>query len=182
MIFPSLNAAFLICKELGISNSQFYSAIASFKGAAKRLQLVRSTPANDLYLDFAHAPSKVEATVKAMKELHPRRQLMAVLELHTFSSLNENFITEYKGTLDAAEFPIVFYDAHSFELKRLPIIAPNKIIQAFGNNEIKTFTNAQQMTTFMKRALDPDMDVLMMTSGNFAGLKMEDLATFLFGK
>jgi UDP-N-acetylmuramate: L-alanyl-gamma-D-glutamyl-meso-diaminopimelate ligase len=148
----NLNAAFLICKELGISNSQFYSAIASFKGAAKRLQLVRSTPTNDLYLDFAHAPSKVKATVEAMKELHPKRQLMAVLELHTFSSLNENFITEYKGALDAAEFPIVFYDAHSFELKRLPIIAPNKIIQAFGNNEIKTFTNAQQMTTFMKRA------------------------------
>jgi UDP-N-acetylmuramate: L-alanyl-gamma-D-glutamyl-meso-diaminopimelate ligase len=178
----NLNAARLICMDLGVSETTFYKAISTFKGAAKRLQLVRSKPANDLFLDFAHAPSKVKATVEAMKEYHPTRKLMAVLELHTFSSLNENFITEYKGAMDAADFPIVFYDAHSFELKRLPIIPPNKIVQAFGNNEIKTFTNMQQMTTFMKRALDPEMDILMMSSGNFGGMKMEDLATFLIGK
>lgn len=176
----NLSAAKIICLELGIPESDFCKSIATFKGAAKRLQLIRRTNDNELYLDFAHAPSKVKATVAAMKEKHPNRELIACLELHTFSSLNEEFIGEYKSSLDAADIAIVFYDPHAFELKRLPVLSPQAIVRAFGNNEIKTFSNPQQLSTFIKRALDPDMDVLMMSSGNFGGLGMEQLAKFLF--
>ncbi len=180
--FYNINAAYNICKTLGLSDDEFYNAISSFKGAAKRLQLIYQSDKNVFYFDFAHAPSKVKATVKAMKELSPNRKLVACLELHTYSSLNKDFLKEYKGCFDGVDFPIVFYSQHSFEMKRLPEVSPRDILMAFGNGELKTFNQPQQLLTFIKRItqFEKEFNLLMMTSGNFGGLKMEDVAKFLF--
>ncbi len=180
--FYNINAAYHICKTLGLSNEEFYTAIQTFKGAAKRLQLIHKSDKNIFYFDFAHAPSKVKATVNAMKELSPNRKLVACLELHTYSSLNKEFLKEYKGCFDGVDFPIVFYSQHSFEMKRLPEVSPREILLAFGNGELKTFNQPQQLLTYLKRItqFEKEFNLLMMTSGNFGGMKMEDVAKFLF--
>ncbi|MEY4875998.1 MAG: hypothetical protein RL708_1147 [Bacteroidota bacterium] len=178
--FYNINAAYNICKTIGLSDEQFYTAIQTFKGAAKRLQLIYKGDKNIFYFDFAHAPSKVKATVKAMQELSPNRKLIACLELHTYSSLNKDFLKEFNGCFEGVDFPIVFYSEHSFEMKRLPPFSPRDIIMAFGNGELKTFNQPIQMLTFLKRIIQPDTNLLMMTSGNFGGLKMEDVSKMLF--
>ncbi|MFM2047626.1 MAG: hypothetical protein RI955_172 [Bacteroidota bacterium] len=178
--FYNINAAYNICKTIGLNDEQFYTAIQTFKGAAKRLQLIYKGDKNIFYFDFAHAPSKVKATVKAMQELSPNRKLIACLELHTYSSLNKDFLKEFNGCFEGVDFPIVFYSEHSFEMKRLPPFSPRDIIMAFGNGELKTFNQPIQMLTFLKRIIQPDTNLLMMTSGNFGGLKMEDVSKMLF--
>ncbi|MEN9523867.1 MAG: hypothetical protein RL065_2244 [Bacteroidota bacterium] len=178
--FYNINAAYNICKTIGLSDEQFYTAIQTFKGAAKRLQLIYKGDRNIFYFDFAHAPSKVKATVKAMQELSPNRKLVACLELHTYSSLNKDFLKEFNGCFEGVDFPIVFYSEHSFEMKRLQPFSPRDIIMAFGNGELKTFNQPLQMLTFLKRIIEPDTNLLMMTSGNFGGLKMEDVSKMLF--
>ena len=115
----NLNGARLICEQIGLSSTEFYEAIRSFKGAAKRLELVGQNDHSLLYKDFAHAPSKVEATTRALKSQFPERQLIACLELHTFSSLNPAFLPQYEGTLAKADQAIVYLSEHARAIKRM---------------------------------------------------------------
>ena len=124
----------LICNQLGITDVEFYKAIATFKGAAKRLQVLKSGINSTVYLDFAHAPSKVKATVNAMKEYYPERKLFACLELHTFSSLNSDFLGEYRNTLAGADEAVVYFNPETLRHKQLPDITPEQVKEAFGRS------------------------------------------------
>jgi UDP-N-acetylmuramate: L-alanyl-gamma-D-glutamyl-meso-diaminopimelate ligase len=176
----NISAALNICTQLGINITQFYTAISSFGGASKRLQLIKKLNSNYFYFDFAHSPSKVKATVDAVSNFHTNKPIIACLELHTFSSLSADFLNEYKNTLDAALYPIVFYSPKAIAHKNLSPISPNQILNAFANNELKVFTQSMQLVTYLKRIIDKDSVVLMMSSGNFDGLKMEGVANILF--
>jgi len=134
----NLQAAFLACKELGMGPDAFLKGITAFGGAAKRLELLARNERLNIYRDFAHAPSKVKATMEAVKRQFPDRKLIAVLELHTYSSLNEQFLSEYHGALDLADKAVVFYSRHALELKRLPPLSPEKVATGFGRNVRKT--------------------------------------------
>ncbi|MEJ7673933.1 MAG: Mur ligase family protein [Chitinophagaceae bacterium] len=114
----NLHAAYLVCKELGVGAPMFIKAIADFAGAAKRLELLSEKNNCNIYRDFAHAPSKVKATIEAVKQQFPDRKLIAILELHTYSSLNENFMKEYEGAIDNADTAVVFYSSHALALKK----------------------------------------------------------------
>jgi UDP-N-acetylmuramate: L-alanyl-gamma-D-glutamyl-meso-diaminopimelate ligase len=116
----NLNAAFLVCKELDVTAAQFIEAIADFKGASKRLEVLARGNGSVVFRDFAHAPSKLQATIDAVRQQFPDRNLVAVFELHTFSSLNSKFMNEYSGSMDKADHALVFYSSHALELKRLP--------------------------------------------------------------
>src|SRR5688572_19542522 len=108
--FQNIAAAKELLKKIGISAEQFFQAISSFEGAAGRLEKIRSNDSTVVYKDFAHAPSKVKATVKALKEIYPSRDLVACLELYTYSSLNKKFLPQYKDSLKAAQIPIVYFN------------------------------------------------------------------------
>ena len=127
----NLLAAYYACKELGVDASAFVPAIASFKGAAKRLELLALNNSTNVYRDFAHAPSKVKATIEALKQQYPDRKLIGILELHTYSSLNEQFMLEYRGAMDKADMAIVFYSNHALELKRMPHLPIEKVVEGF---------------------------------------------------
>ncbi|MEM6963587.1 MAG: Mur ligase family protein [Bacteroidota bacterium] len=165
----NLNAAYLVCEKIGITDQQFFDAIQSFTGAAKRLQLLKKTKTCHAFLDFAHAPSKVEATIKALKKQYPTRQLIACLELHTFSSLNKNFITQYSQTMKAADKAIVYYSEHTLKMKKLPPIAPEEIKRAFGHKNIAVVTEPTRMLSILKRFKWENKNLVLMTSGTFNG-------------
>lgn len=122
----NLEGARLICKSIGVSNDVFYNALKSFKGAAKRLELLAENDQFAVYKDFAHSPSKLKATLEAVRKQFPDRKLIACLELHTFSSLNENFLNEYKGTMADADVAIVYFNPKTIEHKKLPPITSEK--------------------------------------------------------
>ncbi len=127
----NINGARLVCIELGVSDKQFYEAIKSYKGASKRLELIDKNDSTFIYKDFAHSPSKLKATVKALKEQFPEKELVACIELHTFSSLNKDFIELYNGCMDDADFPFVYFNLHTIELKKLEDELANKSIFYF---------------------------------------------------
>lgn len=127
----NLHAAYKVCKELGVGATQFIDGIVDFGGASKRLELLVESDNFNIYRDFAHAPSKVKATIEAVKQQFPDRKLIAVLELHTYSSLNEDFMQEYKGAVDEADIAVVFYSSHALEIKRMPDPAKEKILAGF---------------------------------------------------
>lgn len=104
----NISAAYLACKELGIDDHSFLKAIASYKGAAKRLQKITENPGSVAYLDFAHSPSKLKATIEAVRQQYPDKKLLACMELHTFSSLNADFLPQYKGCMASADQAVVF--------------------------------------------------------------------------
>ena len=122
----NLHAAYLACKEIGIEAPVFVRSIADFTGASKRLELIATNDHTNIYRDFAHAPSKVKATIEAVKQQFPGRKLIAVLELHTYSSLNKDFMNEYKGSMEQADEAVVFYSGHALELKRMPLFQKKK--------------------------------------------------------
>ncbi|HJU45353.1 MAG TPA: Mur ligase family protein [Chitinophagaceae bacterium] len=172
----NLHAAFLACKELGVTTVGFLKAIAGFTGASKRLELLAKTENCSVYRDFAHAPSKVSATIAAVKQQFPERKLVALLELHTYSSLNTEFMKEYKGAMDFADVPAVFYSKHALELKRMPELGKEAVIKGFGNPELVVINNKEDLLLWLKNHNYRDSNLLLMSSGNFDGL---DIATFV---
>jgi len=171
----NLHAAWLVCKELGLDAATFLKGIAGFTGAAKRLELLAGTPTVNVYRDFAHAPSKVKATIRAVKAQFPDRQLIALLELHTYSSLNEQFLTEYQGSLDDADAAVVFYSPHALELKRLPPLPEGKIVEGFGKKGLTVLTKKQDLEDWLLKQSYKNVNLLFMSSGDYDGLDVQAL-------
>ncbi len=141
----NLEGARMVCCELGVGEDNFYGAIQTFEGAARRLELLASNDNTAVFVDFAHAPSKLMATVEAVKEQFPDRRLVACIELHTFSSLSGHFLSHYAGTMAKADLPMVYYNPHSIQLKRLPEIHPDQVREAFNNQEFKVYTDSEKL-------------------------------------
>jgi UDP-N-acetylmuramate: L-alanyl-gamma-D-glutamyl-meso-diaminopimelate ligase len=178
----NMHAAKLVCNELGLSDAEFLAAIATFKGAAKRLELVAKNDHCVIYRDFAHAPSKVKATMEATKHQFPQRKLIAVLELHTYSSLNADFLEQYYGALDTADIAVVFYSKHALEIKRMPDLAPELIAQRFGRNDLHVFHNREKLEAFLSAQNYQDTNLLLMSSGTYDGLDFNKLKELLPNK
>jgi UDP-N-acetylmuramate: L-alanyl-gamma-D-glutamyl-meso-diaminopimelate ligase len=171
----NINGAKKVCNLLGVDDADFYKAISTFKGAAKRLQLLGKNNNTNIYLDFAHAPSKLLATVKAVKEHFPDRYLVACMELHTFSSLNEDFMEQYRGTMDLADRAIVYYSPHALAMKKLPDIQPEAVAKAFGSDNLSVYTNSNLLISELHNMTWRNKNLLIMTSGNFDGIDLAKL-------
>lgn len=173
--FANLRAAWDLCRELGITERQMAEAIPSFKGASKRLQTLVDEPGFTAYLDFAHAPSKVRATVQAVKDRHPGRDIVACLELHTFSSLNPAFLPEYARSMEAADLAAVFYSPHTLEMKKLPPLEPRQVRDAFERPDLAVFTDPTALGSWISELSRENKALLWMSSGNFGGLDLRTL-------
>lgn len=172
----NLNAARLVCEQLGVKDSDFYDAISSFNGANKRLELLAQNSKFTVYQDFAHSPSKLKATIEAVKEQYPEKRLVACIELHTFSSLTNTFLHEYHGAMDRADIPLLFFSPHAIEHKKLAPLTKEMIFDAFGNHEIEIFNDSKLLTDKIISLTDEDSVFLLMSSGNFNGIDLKSLA------
>jgi UDP-N-acetylmuramate: L-alanyl-gamma-D-glutamyl-meso-diaminopimelate ligase len=172
----NINAAYYACKELGIDAKTFVEAISTFTGAAKRLEVLATNESTNVYRDFAHAPSKVKASVEAVKQQFPNRKLYAILELHTFSSLNEAFMSEYKGAFDKADVGVVFYSKHALELKRMPDLPKEKVLQGFGKEGLLVMNDKDELWNFLQSQDFNNSSLLLMSSGVYDGLDMNGFA------
>ena len=174
--FQNLNGAKEVLKKVGVTTEQFYEAISSFEGAAGRLEVVKENNSTTVYKDFAHAPSKVKATVKAVKEVYPSRDLLACVELHTFSSLNKKFLPQYKDALKNAQVPVVYFNPEKVKAKNLEPLTEADIKTAFGNQSIKVFDNTEKLAGFLQEQSWKNKNLLMMSSGNFGGIDIQKLS------
>ncbi len=172
----NLNGARMVCNAIGLSNEQFYEAIQSFKGAAKRLELVHKENNFNFYKDFAHSPSKLKATTDAVKKQFTSRYIVACMELHTFSSLNEEFLNEYKSSMDLADEAIVYFNPHTIAHKKLKEITEEQVHKAFNRKDLKVFTKSADVIAYLKAKEWNNKVLLMMSSGNFDGVDFADLA------
>ena len=171
----NLAGAKWICQNMGVDEADFYEAIASFKGASKRLEKIAESKSKVAYKDFAHSPSKVAATTKAVKEQYPNRKLIACLELHTYSSLNAEFLKEYQGALEYADEAVVFYSPDAVKIKQLEEVTYEQIAKAFEREDLIIYTNPED---FKKYLFDLDLEntaLLLMSSGNYGGLNFDDV-------
>ncbi|MBU2997084.1 peptidoglycan synthetase [Cellulophaga baltica] len=175
----NLSGAKWICQNMGLDEDDFYEAIATFKGASKRLEKIAESSSCIAYKDFAHSPSKVAATTKAVKEQFPNRKLIACLELHTYSSFNPEFLKEYKGALDAADLPIVFYVPESVAIKKLAPVSASQIEVAFQRDDLKIMTEPTAFKDFLYQQDLHNSVVLLMSSGNYGGLDLIELKNFI---
>jgi len=166
----NLEGARWICQLMGVDAEDFYEAIATFKGASKRLEKIAEAKTAVAYKDYAHSPSKVKATTEAVKNQYPERKLIACLELHTYSSLNPEFLKEYKGTLDAADSAVVFYSPHAVMIKQLEEIKQEQIEEAFDRRDLVVFTNPADFKTYLFSQEYENTCLLLMSSGNYGGL------------
>ena len=172
----NLSAAKLVCAQLGIGASQFNEAISGFKGAAKRLELIESRGNTNVYKDFAHSPSKLKATIDAVKAQFPNRQLVACIELHTFSSLNKNFLLQYENTMVNADLSIVFIDEKSFKQKKIAPLDASDVQNAFKDEKLHFFNHVNALESYLLSINFKDSNLLLMSSGNFSGLDLIKLA------
>lgn len=171
----NLAGAKWICQHMGIDEDDFYEAIASFKGASKRLEKIAESKSTIIFKDFAHSPSKVKATTSAVKEQFTDKKLIACLELHTYSSLNSEFLKEYKGTLDQADEALVFYSPDAVANKKLDAVSEDQIQEAFDRNGLKVFVNPADFKSELQKMDLENSVLLMMSSGNYGGLDLEDV-------
>ena len=175
----NLTAAKLACNQMGINNQLFYEAIQSFTGAAKRLELVFKTGTFNFYKDFAHSPSKLKATTDAVKQQFPERKIIACMELHTFSSLTEDFLNEYKNSMNLADEAIVYYNPHTISHKKLKEISSEQVHTCFNRKDLIVFTKSEELTNYIKTKNFNNSVLLMMSSGNFDGVDFTLLANEL---
>jgi UDP-N-acetylmuramate: L-alanyl-gamma-D-glutamyl-meso-diaminopimelate ligase len=175
----NLAGAKLICQLMGVHEEEFYNSITTFKGADRRLQAILKMEDRNIYKDFAHSPSKVNATTKALKKQFKDRKLIALLELHTFSSLNENFISEYSDTLKSADLAVVYYDPSVLIKKGIAEIDQQKIKNAFNDNYLQVFSDSNKLKTFLLEQSYINSNLLFMSSGNYASIDLNDLVNHI---
>ncbi|MDZ4708328.1 MAG: Mur ligase domain-containing protein [Saprospiraceae bacterium] len=175
----NIQAAVNVCKALGYPEAAVLKALTGFKGAAKRLQPLFLSDRKKVYLDFAHAPSKVRATVSAIREQYTGLRLITILELHTFSSLNKSFIPQYNKSLDPADEAVVFYNKHTLEIKRMPDLDKNEIKNDFGCSDLFIFTQNKELEEYLDHLDTENSIVLFMSSGTFNGVNIKDWANRL---
>ena len=171
----NLTAARLACRQVGVTDKLFDEAISTFEGASKRLELVKKSDSCAVYKDFAHAPSKLRATIHAMREQYPDRKLVAGMELHTFSSLTQEFLQQYKDSMNEADVRMVYFSQHALQLKKLPPLDPEEVRKAFGRN-MEVFTDSTAMVAKVRAMEWKNSNLLMMSSGNFDGIDFNQLA------
>jgi len=171
----NLSAAREACIAAGIREDDFYEAIMSFEGTSKRLQKLKENEAGIIYLDFAHSPSKVKATVEAVAARFPGKPLIACLELHTFSSLSDNFLPLYKGTMASATEAFVYFNPLALELKKLKSLSKEVVGKSFESDNIKVFDDSEQMFASIKKLNYPSTVYLFMSSGDFNGYDLKEL-------
>ncbi|MEG2336800.1 MAG: cyanophycin synthetase, partial [Bacteroidales bacterium] len=172
----NLAAAWNVCQQIGIDEKQFLESIQSFKGASKRLELVASNEHAVVYKDFAHSPSKLEATIKAMKEQYPQRHLVAAMELHTFSSLREDFLEHYAHCMDLADTAIVYFNPAAVAHKNLALITKEMVVKAFKRSDLLVFDQSLALRSFLEQQIWNEQNLLWMSSGNFDGINEKELA------
>ena len=175
----NIYGAMLACQEIGISNNDFLNAIQSFSGASKRLELVKENDNVAIYKDFAHSPSKLKATISALKNQFPDRKLVAAMELHTFSSLTSEFLLQYKGAMDMADLPIVYFNPKTIEHKGLQEITKEQVFSAFDREDIIICNKSSEVIDYIKTIKWENKNLLMMSSGNFDGINFDELANQL---
>lgn len=175
----NLEGARWICQLMGVQQEDFYEAIATFKGASKRLEKIGQGPTSIAYKDFAHSPSKVRATTQALKSQYPERHLLACLELHTYSSLNPEFLSEYKGTLNDADKAVVFYSPNAVKIKKLDAVSSTQILKAFQREDLVVFTDPAAFQDYLFEQDFTETSLLLMSSGNYGGLDFEKVKEIL---
>ncbi len=175
----NLAGAKWICQNMGVDEADFYEAIASFKGASKRLEKIAESANKVAFKDFAHSPSKVAATTKAVKEQYPDRKVIACLELHTYSSLNAEFLKEYEGALDDADLAVVFYSPDAVKIKQLQEVTYEQIAQAFKRDNLVIYTNPAEFKQFLFSTDFDNSALLLMSSGNYGGLNFDEVKTLI---
>jgi UDP-N-acetylmuramate: L-alanyl-gamma-D-glutamyl-meso-diaminopimelate ligase len=171
----NLAGAKWICQHMQVDEDDFYEAIASFGGASKRLEKIVENKSTVIFKDFAHSPSKVAATTKAVKEQYSERTVLACLELHTYSSLNAEFLAEYKGALDYADKAVVFYSPHAVKIKQLEKVTEEQIANAFQRDDLIIYTNPQEFKDFLFSQNLEKSAIVLMSSGNYGGLNFEEV-------
>lgn len=171
----NLAGAKWICQHMGIGEDDFYEAIASFSGASKRLEKIAESNSTVIFKDFAHSPSKVSATTKAVKEQYSKRTVLACLELHTYSSLNAEFLSEYKGALDNADKAVVFYSLHAVKIKQLAEVTHQQIADAFEREDLIIYTNPKAFKEFLFQQNLEKTALILMSSGNYGGLNFDEV-------
>ncbi|HEY0744352.1 MAG TPA: Mur ligase family protein [Chryseosolibacter sp.] len=174
--YQNIAGAKEILKRIGVTDAEFFKAIQSFEGASGRLEVVKENGTTTIYKDFAHAPSKVKATVKAVKEIHPSRDLFACVELHTFSSLNKKFLPQYKDSLKNAQIPVVYFNPDKVKAKKLESLSEADVKTAFANPNVRVFDNSDQLQKFILEQNWKNKNLLMMSSGNFGGIDISKLS------
>jgi UDP-N-acetylmuramate: L-alanyl-gamma-D-glutamyl-meso-diaminopimelate ligase len=167
----NMNGAMLVCRELGISAHDFLSAMGSFGGTARRLEVVKQTPTSIIYRDFAHSPSKLKASLEAVKQQFPERRLVACFELHTYSSLNKDFLAEYAGTMDPADEKIVYFNPHAIAIKKIEPITKEQVRKSFGQG-VTVYDDISGLREQLRRSSWDNTNLLMMSSGNFDNLDL----------
>ncbi len=175
----NMEAAKSVCNQINISNEQFYKSISNFKGAAKRLETWIKDNDIIVYRDFAHAPSKVKATIDAVKELYQEKTIIAVLELHTYSSLNPEFLKEYKDSMIKAGHKIVYYDSHTLQIKKMQEIPSENITTAFNDSSIRVSTNKKGLLEILQSIDIKNKVLLLMSSGTFSNLTQQELTSLI---
>jgi UDP-N-acetylmuramate: L-alanyl-gamma-D-glutamyl-meso-diaminopimelate ligase len=176
----NMQAAISVCRELGVPEEKCYEAIASFKGAARRLEKVKEEKNLLVYRDFAHAPSKLKATLNAVREAYAGYHLVACFELHTFSSLNEQFLSEYSHSMDAADEAIVYFSHHALSLKGLPTLQPDTVKKYFERDDINVIDNKDMLReTVVNMVSNKEKPVflLLMSSGTFDGIDWNSVSS-----
>jgi UDP-N-acetylmuramate: L-alanyl-gamma-D-glutamyl-meso-diaminopimelate ligase len=172
----NMEAARLVCESLGIKPDDFYQQMSTFKGAARRLELIGKNKSASFFKDFAHSPSKLKATIQAVKAQFPDRKLIACIELHTFSSLNKDFLSEYAHAMDEADIAIVFIDKKTFEQKKMTPYAAETVKNAFSKDDLIFYNDPSVLLKYLENITMENTNLLMMSSGNFGGIDLPDLS------
>ena len=175
----NLAGAKLVCQSIGIGEEEFYEAISTFKGASKRLEKLAEGETSIIFKDFAHSPSKVKATTNAVKEQFGDKKVLACLELHTYSSLNADFLNLYQNALDAADQAVVFYSPHAIEIKKLKPISKEQIGTAFKRDDLIIYTDPKEFKDFLFSQDLTNTALLFMSSGNYGGLDLEEVKSLV---
>lgn len=172
----NMNGARLLLNSIGVSNLDFLKSIQNFTGASKRLELIAENDHSIIYKDFAHSPSKLKATTKAVKEQYKDRELIACMELHTFSSLRKDFLPEYKNAMESADKAYVYFSPEVVSHKKLELISKEDVAKGFNSSNVEVFTDSDEMFDLLRKENWKGKNLLLMSSGNFNGVNINEFA------
>lgn len=175
--FQNMQAVISVCTQLGFPRQEVVEALSSFKGSRKRMELLAEGNGKAAYLDFAHSPSKVRATLNAFREKYPEKKILTIIELHTYSSLNLDFLPQYAGSLKDTDHAIVYYDSHALAIKNMNPLSEPDIKNSFKREDIDVISHINELEDKILRLRQGTDILIFMGSGNFGDLDLRKVAT-----
>jgi UDP-N-acetylmuramate: L-alanyl-gamma-D-glutamyl-meso-diaminopimelate ligase len=159
-------------KELGLDNKAIQAGLSSFKSVKRRLELKGEANNIRVYDDFAHHPTAVLETLRAVRQQYPQDRIWAIFEPRSNTCRRRIFENDFIKSFDPADNAVVARVFGASKLAPEDQLSPDRVVEgirARGKTAV-TFDTTAEIVDFVAGQAVAGDHVVVMSNGGFDGI------------